>query len=208
MKSSIVVLDHLDGITFDRARPPFANFEAFASTAHGVHWLARLVRECEKQHQANKPELAWSLVSAPPSPILPSAFNWFAVTLVNYMRLVALVQKMNAEGWGSDALVEKRNRDAIKKHCGDYVEGVIPEILHWRHKVAAHFAATDPWKDDNLGTIEQSVMGDVQYIRPHFFVGLARWARKGELSSLRPWAVTSTYNRLVPRYWPELASQE
>lgn len=79
-----------------------------------------------------------------------------------------------------------------------------PEVHKWRDKVAAHFAATSPFQDDNLGTLEQSIMYPVTYSYPHYYVGMVRWSTQGETSDLPMWALTKTYEDLATRFWPDL----
>lgn len=132
------------------------------------------------------------------------AFNWFSVTLVNYLRLVALVDLMNQRGWKSNDLTDPINRGEIKKWCGDFVKDAIPEIYLWRNKVSAHFAVTDPFHGDNLGTLEQSIMNPVSYHSPYFYVGEMKWNTSGSQSQLSSWALTKTYEDLKSRFWPEM----
>ncbi len=104
--------------------------------------------------------------------VVSCAFNWFTTTLVNYLPLVALVDLMATRKWKSVVLVDPRNHRDVKTHCTDFVRNAVPEVYRWRNKVAAHFAATDPFRDDNLGTIEQSIMNPVSYRYP-----TTTWAR-------------------------------
>jgi hypothetical protein len=133
--------------------------------------------------------------------IIPCAFNWFSVTLVNYLRLVALVDLMNQKHWKSQDIVDEANRETIKPFCTDYVRTAVPDIYRWRNKVAAHFAATDPFRNDSLGTIEQSIMDPVSYISPYFRVGSLKWNTEDTASDLPDWALTETFEQLQPRFW-------
>ncbi|NCC62020.1 MAG: hypothetical protein EOM12_14020 [Verrucomicrobiae bacterium] len=164
MNNPHITLDHVDGITLDPANPPFNNYHAFSQNYIGLKILADAVREAELKviaDDAHAKHVALSAFSSDVPPIVPCAFNWFSVTLVNYLRLVALVDLMAKSGWKSAALADQGNRSTIKKHCTDYVKTVVPEIYKWRNKVSAHFAATDPFKDDTLGTLEQSIMNPI-----------------------------------------------
>ncbi len=206
MTPSPVTLDHMDGIIIDPANAPFANYQAFGSSYEGLKTLAFTVRELERQYIASGPHAEHVVFHAfmrVPG-IVPCAFNWFSVTLVNYLRLVALVQLMNAKGWKSPSLTDPTNRSEIKSHCTAYVKTVAPEVYAWRNKVAAHFAATDPFHGDNLGTLEQSVMSMVEFQYPYYHVGLGKWTSGNETSQLPNWALTKVYEELRPRFWPEV----
>ncbi|WP_341708204.1 hypothetical protein [Halopseudomonas sp.] len=164
------------------------------------------MRELEIQYVANDPHAAHVVLhmSSQVPALVPCAFNWFSVTLVNYLRLVGLVQLMNINGWKSSALADPENRSAIKAHCTSFVKSAVPEVYLWRNKVAAHFAATDPFHDDNLGTLEQSIMNPVTYKFPHYYVGVLKWNTAGETSQLPSWALTKVYEDLSARFWPEI----
>lgn len=205
MNDKPIVLDHVRGITLDPADPPFNNYQAFPANYFGLKVLADSVRELELKYIADDPHAKHVTLHMPSNlpPFLPCAFNWFSVTAVNYLRLVALVALMNARGWKSPAIVDPTNRKEIKTYCGDYVKDAVPALHLWRNKVAAHFAATDPFSDDNLGTLEQSIMTMVMYKYPHYYVGLGKWVTHGQTSELPEWSLTRTYEELQPRFWPE-----
>ena len=206
MQAKKIILDHQRGVSLDTADPPFNNYQAFKSNYIGLKILADSVRELERQYVINDPYaphvVLHALADVPD--LVPCAFNWFSVTLVNYLRLVALVELMTLNAWKSDALADPSNRQTIRSHCTDYVRTAVPDLFLWRNKVAAHFAATDPFREDNLGTLEQSIMNPVSYRYPHYYVGLLQWNTAGETSQLPSWALTKVYEDLSARFWPEM----
>lgn len=206
MKTRSIILDHTQGIILDPSNPPFNNYQAFEHHYSGLKILADSVRNYEIKMIENDPNAAYlvTYVSSNVHPIIPCSFNWFSITIVNYLRLVALVDLMSQNNWKSDALADPKNRQTIKKHCKDYVSNTIPEIHTWRNKVAAHFAATDPFKDDTLGTLEQSIMNSVSYKYPYYHVGIFQWNAQGTTANLPTWSLTQTYERLRTRFWPEI----
>jgi len=211
MNSPQIVLDHVDGIVLDPTNPPFNNYHAFGQNYVGLKILADSVREAELKVIADDPyakHVVLSAFSSKTPAIVPCAFNWFSVTLVNYLRLVALVDLMAKNSWNSAALADSGHRAVIRKHCTDYVRGVVPEIYTWRNKVSAHFAATDPFSDDSLGTLEQSIMNPISYKYPFYYVGLLKWNTGGSSSELPTWALTETYQRLASRFWPDMTLRE
>jgi hypothetical protein len=206
MTNKLITLDFEKGIKLDPSDPPFNNYQAFQSNFAGLKILADSVRETERQYVANDPlaeHVAFHIDSSVPA-IVPCAFNWFSTTLVNYLRLVGLVDLMNKNSWKSKVLADPENRREIGSHCTNYVRDAIPEVYRWRNKVAAHFAATDPFHDDNLGTLEQSIMNPVSYHYPYYKVGVLKWNTQGQSSELPSWALTETYETLSPRFWPNM----
>jgi hypothetical protein len=117
------------------------------------------------------------------------------------------VQLMSSNGWKSSALADRANWTAIRSHCTEFVRAVVPEVHLWRCKVAAHYAATDPFHNDNLGTLEQSIMNPVTYKFPYYYVGMFQVHVDGESSQLPTWALTKVYEDLRSRFWPELQLQ-
>lgn len=198
-----LILDHIQNVVFDPSNPPFNNAQALPSNYAGLNVLALTVREHEIDFLLQNPGIRRMTLGGVPD-VVSCSFNWFSVTLVNYLRLVGLVQLMNTNSWKSDALVDPKNRKEISSHCREYVKEAVPAVFTWRNKVAAHFAATDPFRDDNLGTLEQSVMNLVTYGVPYYCVGQMNWHSGGHAAELPKWALTKVYEDLAPRFWPQV----
>jgi hypothetical protein len=207
MKRALVTLDHIDGIAIDPQDAPFSNYQAISSSFEGLKTLALTVRECERRYIASDPHAEHVALHAfmPVPDIVPYAFNWFSITLVNYLRLVALVKLMKDRGWRSEELAVPAHRPEIKANCSAYVKEHARDVRRWRNKVAAHFAATDPCSDDNVGTLEQSVMSMVEFQYPYYWVGLGKWSTgSDQVSRLPEWALTKVYEDLGQRFWPDI----
>lgn len=143
--------------------------------------------------------------------LLPCFFHWYGVTLCNYVRLVGFVGAVES-GRISEELLQNRDkasRAEIRSACDEYVGSVteVQDVVKWRNKVAAHFARTDPRKDDNPMTLEASIVYPVSYDAGRFRVG--SWV----LGQVRPddteheseipmWSLTETHEQLARRYWP------
>jgi len=200
---AIITLDTIRDVTLDTERPPIPNYHALEQSREGLLHLANLVLSREQQKRRGVPPGVRVVeMFAPVDPLIPCAFNWFAVTLVNYLRLVGLIELLQARGWQAAHLANPANRSAIKKHCGDYVREVVPDIYKWRNKVAAHFAATDPFGDDNQATLEMSIMNSIAYEHPRYVVGAMIYGVNGVESELPQWSVTETFERIAPRLFP------
>jgi hypothetical protein len=200
------VLDHLDGIGYDESSPPLANPHGLAFMPTGLFVLAQTVRAQENaiRKEPGGPPVLIAMSSRQLGGVLPSAFHWFANSLVNYARLVALVGLMSQNSWKSPELAKLENRDLIRTTCKGYVSKVMPNVLLWRNKVSAHFAATDPFAGDNLATLEQSLMTQLSYRHPHIMASGMTWNTAGVQAQLQPWGVTAEFERLAPRLWPTL----
>lgn len=209
MQNSKITLDFEKGIVLDPSNPPIRNYHAIWQNRSGLKFLADLVREHELKFITEMHAMpGFHAFLGGFDPLISCAFNWFSVTIVSYLRLVALVELMAKNNWKSPDLVDPANRKVIKDYCTNYVREAIPEIYMWRNKVAAHFAATDPFNDDTLGTLEQSIMNPISFAYPYYNVGMLLWNTQGTLSELPTWALTETYERLQQRYWPEMKLRE
>jgi hypothetical protein len=201
----IIVLDSAEGIKYDTESSALQNAHALSYLPVGLHRLAETVRRHENQvpnlFGGDVPDMM--AFGFPNSQILSCFFAWFAVSLVNYLRLVALIKLLEDKEWRPEDLRNKANHASIKSHCTAYVRRVIPSIYRWRNKVAAHFAITDPFHDDSLGTLEVSLFEPITYNRPYFKVGTFSWRGGTDASERDPWALTETFETLAPRLWPD-----
>lgn len=198
-----IVIDHIDNIKLNLLNPPIKNLQALNFMRYGLFQLAELVRaeEGKRVRRDGNSVKTFEILGYIPL-IIPCAFHWFSTSLVNYIRLVGLVDLMNQQGWKTEDLKSPANKEAIKKHCSSYVQKVIPNVYMWRNKVSAHFAPTDPFSNDNLGTLEIAVMNAIAYHTPYYKAEL-QWTTQGETSQLLPWALTEIYEQLSDRYWQD-----
>lgn len=198
-----IILDHIDNIKLDLLNPPMINLQALNFIRHGLFQLAELVRaeEGKRIKRDGNSVKTFEIFGHIPL-IIPCAFHWFSTSLVNYIRLVGLVDLMNQQGWKTEDLKSPANKEAIKRHCSYYVKKVIPNVCIWRNKVSAHFAPTYPLSDDNLGTLEVAVMNAIAYHTPYYKAEL-QWTTRGEPSQLPPWALTEIFEQLAVRYWQD-----
>ena len=145
--------------------------------------------------------------------ILPCLFHWYGVSLCNYARLVGFVGSV-ATGKVTKAMPKTNSdRKTIKESCDKYVESVmeISEVVRWRNKVAGHFAATDPHKEDNVATFDMSVIPPVGYSNGRYRVGILAMVKTdsdgtAKTSDLPAWSVTEVTEKLSPRYWEHFRS--
>lgn len=191
-----MILDNQQNIEIDKDTPTLTNFQSLYYLKLGLFNIANFIRRKELDKDSSQ-----VLHFGSSDLDLNNWFEWFASSAVNYFRLVMLVDLMTKNKWNTGDL--SANRKMISSQCTKYVEQVIPEIFEWRNKVAAHYAITDPYKDDNVATLEASIMGKVSYHRPYYYAGALKWNTKGHSSDLSEWALTKEFDRLTPRFWPE-----
>lgn len=205
------ILDYEKDIRYPTDAPPLMHAHAIDAHRHGLKHLADQMRDQEQAYiDANEwpsygretiPDFAYW------EPVTYCIFNWFAISLTSYLRLIAVVDLTQQRRWGLHDLVS--NSDEVEEFCRGYVEGVVPAVHKWRNKVAAHPAATAPLSAtkkqpaESLGTILQSFSCPVSRTAGYFEVGSGVWRIDGQVADLLPWSVTATYEKLTPRFWPD-----
>jgi hypothetical protein len=206
------VLDFEKDIRVDLRNPKLMHAHAIEAHKVGLYHIAKQVRQEEqRQIDGNNESSAGAEIIEDFGyfhPVVYCSFNWFAISLTSYLRLVALVDLVNRTGWSLADLVAKEKE--VSKTCHDFTEEVAPAVLRWRNKVAAHPAVTAPIgksdarrPSDRLGTLLQSFSCPVSRTAGYFEVGRAVWEIDGERADLLPWSITGTYERLTSRFWPE-----
>jgi hypothetical protein len=200
-----MILDHQLNIVLDTDNPPIANYHALWHARAGLYFAASSVRR--KENHLYMPPGVRKFVfmggDFGENSLIACFFDWFSISTLNYLRLVALFGFLNENGYKSDALRDQTIRKKINPHCKSYVEGIVPELLKWRNKVAAHHSITDPYNEDTLATLESSIFHNLALFDNNFVVGRVKMYVGADASELPEWAITEVYERLTPRFWPE-----
>jgi hypothetical protein len=140
--------------------------------------------------------------------IIACFFHWFGVSVCNFTRLVGFIHGLERKLFTRANLEAKASFKTIKAAVDGYVNSVteLEKVLVWRNKVGAHLAITDPHKDDNVATLDMSVIFPVTFENRYFVGGLTMG--KGNptafhTSQLPRWSLTEVFESLVPRFWPD-----
>jgi hypothetical protein len=140
--------------------------------------------------------------------LLPCLFHWYGNTICNYARLVGFLSGVATGVYDRSTTEDPKNYAAVKRHCGTYVDSIteLEAIKHWRNKVFAHFALTDPYRDDNATMLDVSVMSPITYLEGRFRVGgMVHSTRGGEIE-MPHWSITESHEKLSARFWPQAPS--
>ena len=191
-----MILDYVEPLELsdDEADRHFDARMALARLGEGLFWLYREVAalEATTRQEAAEADVALAVVGGilkdKPTGILSCAFQWYAVSACNYAQLV---------GWLA-------TRDT--KVAKGYVRKVMPRLVNYRHKVAAHFALTAP-RHDNEADLAACVMTHMIYAHGRLCAAALTPVATGsgnEITASRDlsWSLTLAHERLVPRYWP------
>lgn len=137
-------------------------------------------------------------------------FHWFGISVCNYARLVGFIRGLSRGTFSRADLTDFNAFKVVKPAIDDYVSEIaeLGDVKIWRNKVFAHFAITDPFKADNIATLDMSVMFPVALLNWRYVVGGLQHFRgnsKGSFTSELPqWSLTEVFESLEPRFWPGL----
>jgi len=206
-RMSPTVLDHVNNIVLVPEFSTIKNCHALKSLKLGLWTLASGVRTEEIR---NSKRLLMAISMDERDFLIACYFHWFAISLVNYIRLIGFVDVMQKNRWAIERLQEKSIKSYVKLHCKNYINSVpeVEDILAWRNKVAAHFAATDPWEKDNIGTLQDSIQHPITYCRPYYYAHRHTFGLGGIQSDIPGWSLTQTFESLGPRYWTNYKLQQ
>lgn len=192
-----MILDHLDRLELsdEEAEQHFDARMALARLGEGLFWLYRTVGDLEGQARTEAARedvrlaVVGGILDGKPTGLLSCAFQWYAVSACNYAQLV---------GW-----LDTRNSESAK----EYMRKIMPRLSQYRNKVAAHFAITDP-RRDNEADLAASVMTHIVYAQGRLCAAavtpvVERGESKIAVSRDLSWSLTLAHERLVPRYWPD-----
>jgi hypothetical protein len=201
--TTITILDYIDNITVPGKvfYEPCNEFWALKFLHDGMEFLYRKALFCDKaiKQQVN-PEgnirvsgggnLPW--FNQIPIPLLTCAFHWYAISACQYVKTVgAIACKL----------------DPNRPHPGEYAKNIIPDVVAFRDKCAAHFAWSTKNKHDNNAERLASILPPLTFTDDSFFVGgltvVVRHRGKASNSeTIKPWSLCRVHEKLRKRYWP------
>lgn len=142
--------------------------------------------------------------------LLPCFFHWFGNSICNYARLAGYIVAREQNHITETDLSLEPNRSKIKASCDGYVSGLpeLKEVLKWRNKVSAHFALTYPVRDDNIATMEASIIYPVSFHIDRFKTGVLTFSKVEGNDSLDAeipnWSLTQIFENFSARYWTDV----
>jgi hypothetical protein len=205
---NFITLDYVNDIVLVPELSPIKNCHALYNLRPGLWALAGTVR-LEEVRRFTSP-IKFAITFDERDNLIACYFHWFATSLLNYVRLVGFIDVMSKNRWTVESLQDKERKKKVKENCKRYIEGIpeVQKVLKWRNKIAAHFAATDPWEQDNIATLQDSIQHPITYSRPYYYAHLHVFGL-GECESVIPeWSLTETFEALSSRYWPDCKLQQ
>ena len=195
-----MILDHVDMLELSDEQCAKHNNKLYTlrNLTLGLQHLYRQVDKVEQvlaRQCQGKRRVAWGNVPGVPEEtraLITCAFHWYAVSACNYVWLV---------GWLA------RQADSNRRKPQKYAHDVIPAIVTYRHKIAAHLAALDP-EDDTPADIMSTEMFPLTWTEDRFQVGGWNVTIRKEGQTFQnkhdfQWSLTEMHAQLAKRYWPE-----
>jgi hypothetical protein len=205
--TAVTVLDHIDNIVVpgNVFAEPANEYWALAWLHQGMEVLYQQVRHCDEtvRQQVNphgnvRIVCSGNFPGLPPVPqgLLTCAFHWYAISACQYVRTVGAIAY---------------RQDNARPLPQDYAKTVIPEIVAFRDKVAAHFAWCTANKRDNAAERLASILPSLTFAGDCFQIGgytvhLRQGGKASSSTKIQPWSLSKVHERLRQRYWPELGS--
>jgi len=125
-----------------------------------------------------------------PIRLLTSAFHWYAISACQYVTTV-----------GNIAYKADSNRQLPNK----YRDSVIPGLVIFRNKIAAHFAWSTQNKRDNDAERIASIIPQISFKNNSFYIGnwaarVRRSCRESDSMTIKPWSLSKVHESLRERY--------
>jgi hypothetical protein len=209
-----ITIDHVANLDI-QPNDHFNELRTLQTLTRGLHQLYRMVkfRELEFERRCGPNRITMTSFgidfdgTRDRLDIIACFFHWFGVSVCNFTRLVGFIHGLEHKLFTRADLEAKASFKTIKTAVDGYGNSVteLEKVLVWRNKVGAHFAITDPYKDDNIATLDMSVIFPVTFENRYFVGGLTMG--KGNptavhTSQLPCWSLTEVFESLVPRFWP------
>jgi|SRR6218665_485466 len=213
MQTQLFTIDKILNIEVDHTKH-FNEINALIQLRNGLFSLYYTIKPIEEKIMkdigpndiyvsfGNDPNLPRGL-----SNMLPCYFHWFGNSICNYTRLVGLIVAKEKNIITDADLDLEPEREKIRKACNDYIKSIteLEEVLKWRNKVSAHFALTDPRKDDNIATLEASIIYPVGFDNGRYRTAPFNFVRGNDevhyKSEIPKWSLTETLELLENRFW-------
>lgn len=201
--TTVTILDHIGKITVpgNVFHEPVNEYWALICLHHGMEFLYHQALRCDQAvKQQVDPHGSVRFFGAGnvpafnqvPKTLLTCAFHWYAISACQYVRTVgAIAYKL----------------DPTRPLPHEYLKQIIPEVVAFRDKVAAHFAWSTENQRDNDAERLASILPPLTFSDDSFYVGeltvaVRRGGKASNSQAIKPWSLCKIHQALRERYWP------
>lgn len=201
--TTFTILDHQENIRVpgNVFHEPANEYWALICLNHGMEFLYQQAQRCD---QAVKQQVnpngnlrffgsgSFPAFNQIPSSLLTCAFHWYAISACQYVKTVGAIAY---------------RQDPKRPLPHQYAENIIPDVVAFRDKVAAHFAWSTVNKRDNDAERLASILPPLTFCNDSFYVGemtaaVRRRDKASTSEALKPWSLCKVHEALRERYWP------
>ncbi len=200
-EATTTILDHIEGISVpgDVFVKPANEYWALVWLNQGMEFLYHQASRCDQTVLKQIPPDSYfetfgnsPFFDAVPKALLTASFHWYAMSAYQYALIVGAIAH------------RQDNARPIPPH---YVRQVMPDVLAFRDKVAAHFAWAKNHDKDNAAERLASILPQLGFIgssfhMPPYTVAVTEGEKHSTSESLVPWSICRVHERLRERYWP------
>jgi len=203
------ILDYIDNIVVPGLvfKNPANEYYALVCLHDGMNLLYRYAKRCDdaiRSRVNTKGNLRYMGMGNLPEfqgiqkTLLTCFFHWYAISACNYVRTIGRIAYLN---------------DNTHSRPHTYAKKVIPDVLAFRDKVAAHFAWTTKHKQDNDAERVMSILPQLTFNNDSFQVGsismsLKKNGKASTSETVTPWSICKVHEKLQERYWPKEKKKE
>jgi hypothetical protein len=188
------ILDYIDGISvpgrvFENAANEYGMLVCFHV---GMESLYGFAKQCDSSISNGNSPGRYILGAPPgfPTPLLVSAFHWYAMSAYQYALIVGAIAYRN---------------DNSRPKPDEYVQSVMPEIFVFRNKSAAHTAWAKPHRNDTEAERFASIVPLPQFAYGSWHMGAKVVVGEGPdqhtSKRIKLWSISKTHEQLRQRYW-------
>ena len=202
--TTVTTLDYSDKIMVpgNVFHGPVNEYWALICLRHGMEFLYQQVLRCDQAvKQEVNPDGKVCFIGAGnfpgsshlPKALLTCAFHWYAISACQYVRTVGAIAY---------------KQDATRPLPPEYAMNIIPEVIAFRDKFAAHFAWSTENKRDNDAERLASILPPLTFRDDSFYVGgmsvtVGRGGKETSSQAIKPWSLCRVHEALRDRYWPD-----
>ena len=214
-----MVIDCIEGWSVPLHRHPYESLRGKLIDHHQkIVFLVRYVGSAEMQMQKlyqdfnqSKDTSALGEFHKRNNAVIEGCFEWFAVTLIDFIRIVKVLHLMRIHRLTLED-ISAGSLNKYRTEIIDYIKKVALDVYKFRNKIAAHNVATDPRKEDTPEFLELFAShsigyGGDRYVTRSTLVSIRAGSEGVEESrvSIPHWSLTQKYDELTLRFgWPKL----